>query len=128
MVSARFPKREKLSRQKLWESVFREGTAIRAYPLLLYYLETPLPEPVPVQAGFAVPRRNFRRAVSRNRIKRLMREAFRLQKAGYFNNTKGTFAFVFLYIGREMPDFSEISGATNNLLKKFIAHEAATEN
>ncbi|MBC2838185.1 ribonuclease P protein component [Robiginitalea sp. SC105] len=128
MASFRFPKREKLSRQKLWEEVFSKGATIKAYPLLLYYLQSPLPEPVPVQAGFAVSKRNFRRAVHRNRIKRLMREAFRLEKPGFFNNTEGSFAFVFLYIGRELPDFDTISRATHTLLTKFNPHEAAAED
>ena len=128
MVSFRFPKREKLAHRKLWEEVFRKGRTVKAYPLLLYYLETPLPEPVPFQAGFAVPKRSFRKAVQRNRIKRLMREAFRLEKPGTFNNTKGSFAFVILYIGREMPDFEGVSKATNILLKKFDSHEAVTQD
>lgn len=128
MVSFGFPKREKLARRKLWEEVFRRGRTVKAYPLLLYYLETPLPEPVPVQAGFAVPKRSFRKAVQRNRIKRLMREAYRLEKPGTFNNTKGGFAFVILYIGREMPDFEGVSNATKTLLNKFDSHEAAHED
>ena len=82
MATFGFPKKERLARRKLWEAVFRDGWQIKAYPLLLYALKTPLPEAVPAQAGFAVPKRAFRKAADRNRIKRLMREAYRLEKPG----------------------------------------------
>ncbi len=127
MATFGFPKKERLTRVKLWEAVFREGGQIKAYPLLLYYLKTPLPEAVPAQAGFAVPKRAFRKAVARNRIKRLMREAYRLEKPGVFNNSFGPYALVFLYLGKETPDFLQISGAMKTLLKKIVPHEEAHE-
>lgn len=127
MVSFGFPKNERLSRRTLWELVFEEGKQLKAYPLLLYYLKTPLPEPVAAQAGFAVPKRAFRKAVARNRIRRLMREAYRLEKQVVFNNSFGPYAFVFLYLGKEMPDFQQISGAMKTLLKKIVTHEEANE-
>ncbi len=127
MPDYRFPKRERLARKKLWEAVFRRGSRLKAYPLALYYYRTGLPEDVPVQAGFAVPSKSFRKAVDRNRLKRLMREAYRLEKPGAFNNIEGSYAFVFLYLGREIADFSEVSHAVKTLLHKFKAHEKISE-
>lgn len=123
MASFGFPKRERLSRQRLWEEVFARGRSAKAYPLVLHYLKTELPEPVPAQAGFAVPKRRFRRAVDRNRVRRLMREAYRLEKPEFFNNTKGSFAFVFLYIGKELPQLAALQAAMRSLLSKVDAHE-----
>lgn len=128
MLSYRFPKKEKLSRKKLWEAVFEKGERLRSFPLTLYALRADLPEGVPVQAGFAVPKRSFKKAVDRNRIKRLMREAYRLEKAGRFNNMQGTYAFVFLYLGKEMPDFNKVSRAMKTILNNFDPHEAPAEN
>lgn len=127
MTSYRFPKRERLSGKKLWEKVFNEGSRLKAFPLVLQYHRCPLPENVPVQAGFAVPKRSFKRAVDRNRIKRQIREAYRLEKPGLFNNIEGSYAFVFLYLGKEMPDFPDLSRAVKTLLKKFNEHEEAVE-
>jgi ribonuclease P protein component len=128
MPSYRFPKKQRLSRKKLWEAVFESGVRIKSFPLALYVLQTPLPEQVSAQAGFAVPKRNFRKAVRRNRIKRLMREAYRLEKPAYFNTLERPYAFVFLYLGKDTPGFGQVSRAMKAVLKQFEAHEATTQN
>jgi ribonuclease P protein component len=127
MPAHRFPKKERLSSKKLWETVFKGGTRLKAFPLVLQYSRCSLPEDVPVQAGFAVPKKSFKKAVDRNRIKRLMREAYRLEKPGLFNNIEGSYAFVFLYLGKQMPDYADISRAVKLLLTKFHDHEEAVE-
>ena len=118
-----FPKKEKLKSQKLIERIFAEGRAITRYPVRLIYLQTPLPRDVPLQVGVAVPSKLFKKAVSRNRIKRLMRESYRLNKGLVFNNIEGNFAFLFLYLGKEIPTFKEIEKSMVALLNQFIARK-----
>ena len=122
-MSFRFPKKEKLKSRKLIELLFSEGRAITRFPLRLLYLETELPKETQVQAAVTVSRKAFRNAVSRNRIKRLMRESYRLNKALVFNNIEGNFAFLFLYLGKEMPTFNEVERSMQSLLKNFIARK-----
>ncbi len=71
----------------------------------------PLPESFtdPIQAGVGVSARNFRKAVDRNRIKRLLRECYRLNKLPLHERilqSKKNIAVFFLYIGKELPEYT----------------------
>lgn len=114
-----FPKKEKLKSKKLIEQLFAEGKSVSNYPIKLIYLKTELPFDIPIQAGVTVPKKNFKSAVKRNRVKRLMRESYRLNKALVFNNSKGSFAFLFLYLGKEMPDYFLVEENLKAALLKF---------
>lgn len=84
------------------------------YPVKLLWL--PLSQQ-DTKAGFAVAKRNFKRAVTRNKIKRLMREAYRLQKQEIQVHDK-TFTLLFLYIGKDIASFKTIDKAVLGALKK----------
>ena len=111
---------EKLKSKKLIDQLFSEGNSISNYPIKLIYLQTELPFDVPIQTGVTVPKKNFKSAVKRNRIKRLLRESYRLNKATVFNNSEGNFAFLILYLGKEMPSYPEMEKGMQLILKKFI--------
>ena len=117
-----FPWKEKLKSKKLIEQLFAEGNSISNYPIKLIYLKTELAFDVSIQASVAVPKKNFKSAVKRNRIKRLMRESYRLNKPLVFNNSKGTFAFLFLYLGKKMPDYTLVNQNLIATLHKFKKH------
>lgn len=115
-----FPKKERLKSKKLLEQVFAKGKSINAFPLKLIYLHTDLREDVSFQVAVVAPKKNFKSAVRRNRIKRLLREAYRLNKDIIFNNTKGQYALVILYLGKDMPTYSGIESKTVQLMKAFL--------
>ena len=95
------------------------------HPLKVYYSSKNIPEGITLQAGFGVSSRVFRKAVDRNRIKRLLREAYRLQKMELQQSVTvsgGRMAVFFLYTGKELPEFNiikeKMSAALLNLQKQ----------
>ena len=115
-----FPKKEKLKSRKLIDQLFIEGKSIKVKNVKLIYIKTDLPENVRFQVGVTVPKKSFKSAVKRNRIKRLLRESYRHNKPHLFNNSKGNFAFLFLYLGKEMPEYHNVAQNFQAILLKFI--------
>ncbi|MFD2563506.1 ribonuclease P protein component [Aquimarina rubra] len=125
-MRATFGKKEKLKSKKELELLFSEGKTIANYPIRLIYRKVTLKKEVQVQAGVSVSKRNFKKAVDRNRIKRLLRESYRKNKYIVLNNTTHHFAFMFLYTGKEMPDYKLIEAKTKEVIQKFITKEIKT--
>ena len=115
-----FNKTEKLKSQKLIEKLFLEGKSVVSYPLRLVFIETTFDDNVKIKAGVSVSKRHFKNAVDRNRIKRLMREAYRLNKANYFNNITTQYALMILYIGKDGTEFDAVNEKMNLLFDKFL--------
>ena len=105
-----FKRDEKLKSRKLIQLLFKEGKSFSHFPLRIIYAQ-PEKNYSHLQATFSVRSKNFKKAVDRNRIKRLMREAYRLQKAllsiKLEENKKSLVVFV-IYTGSTLPEFDNI--------------------
>lgn len=119
-----FPSTERLKSKKIIGRLFnREGQTCARYPIRLIWLTTPLPHPeVTVQLAVSVPKRQFKRAVHRNRIKRLLREAYRLQKPDLCAALPEgqQYAVMALYTGKHEPTFAEVQDALHDCLTHFV--------
>lgn len=113
------PKESRLKSQKSIGHTFEKGKTIQVYPIRLFYHfeET---QNASVKVAFAVSRRNFKRAVDRNRIKRIMREAYRLNQYLLQDEVKfsGQLNLVFLYYLKENLSFSVVEKATQKVLRR----------
>lgn len=118
-MSFSYPKKEKLKSQKLIEQLFSEGKSVSAYPLRMVYLKTNFEEDTQFKTGVSVSKRNFKNAVDRNHIKRLLREAYRLNKTVYFNNILSSYALMILYLGKDGTDFDSVDTKMKQLLDAF---------
>ena len=116
-------KKERLKRRKIIEQLFREGKGINVPPLrAIYKLYTNTLDDA-LQAGFSASSRQFKKAVDRNRIKRLLREAYRLQKNTLqqkLRDEQKQLAVFFIYTGKEMPSFAIIQEQMAAILNKLI--------
>ena len=120
-----FNKKQKLKSKTLIDKLFAEGNSVRTYPLRLVFTPLHLNNGTSTKVGVSVSKRNFKRAVDRNRIKRLMREAYRLNKAEYLGNILTPHAFMILYIGKEMPTLQQLEKKMTVLFNK-IANNSET--
>ncbi len=117
---ASYSKKDKLKSKILIDQLFAAGKSVSAYPLRLVYIPTTFNDDVKAKTGVSVSKRYFKLAVDRNRIKRLLRESYRLNKAAYFNNITTQYAFMILYIGKEKPTLKQIETQMNLLFEKFL--------
>lgn len=113
-------KQERLKSRKLIGRLYAEGNSVKAFPLRMMYLQTLHTSNFPAQVGVSVAKRNFKKAPDRNRLKRLMRETYRLQKGIVYDNLENPYVFMISYIGREEMPYGELFSKMNKLLTLFI--------
>jgi ribonuclease P protein component len=113
-------KEERLKSKKLIEKLYAEGNSVKAFPLRMMYLKTQHTSGYPAQVGVSVPKRNFKLAVDRNRIKRLMRETYRLQKEIVYNNLEEPHVFMISYLAKDAWSYDDLYLKMEKLLNLFI--------
>lgn len=118
-------KHERVKSRKLTETLFRSGKVLQAPPLRITWL--PLPQPGLLQVGVGVSSRHFKKAVHRNRIKRLLRECYRLQKAPLQQALQqhGLALFI-LFTGRQLPEYPYLYKKTGQALEQLLQQLHAT--
>ncbi|HTL81395.1 MAG TPA: ribonuclease P protein component [Bacteroidia bacterium] len=97
-----FQKSERLSGKKIFDTLIKEGNSFFLFPFRVIWMETKEEMPFPARVAFAVPKKNFKKAVDRNHIKRICRESYRRHKAPFYeallaDNRKLNVLFVFLH-------------------------------
>ncbi len=106
-----FPAYEKLKRKKQIEKLFRQGKSITEFPVQAIYYLDPESEETGTKVAFSVPKKFFKLAVNRNRIKRLMRESYRLNKhnlAESVRNNQSSLCIMFVYKSKEIVKYNDI--------------------
>lgn len=118
-------KTERLKSRKSIERVFSAGSNFFIYPFKVQYLSIiPSDNNTPIlQAGVTVSTRNFKKAVDRNRIKRITREAYRVQKnelQQILKTKQKAMQIFFIYVGKEIPVFTQLHQKLSLILERLI--------
>lgn len=125
-----FGRKEKLKSRKQIDELFLNGKSFSTFPLRVTYQFLPAQEPV-VQVGVTAGKKYFKKAVDRNRIKRLIREAYRLQKNDLNEVLKqrGNKGFLFfVYTDKTIASFAIVKEAMNKALKRLEKLVETNEN
>jgi ribonuclease P protein component len=121
-VDFSFQKAERLCSKKIIDKLFQKGETIFVFPVKIVYIETELPSNFPVQAAFTVGKRNFKRAVQRNLIKRRMREVYRLNKHKFYDEIgERQIAVFFIFTGKTIPEYKQIETAVKKGIKNLLS-------
>jgi len=113
-------KKERLKSKKLIGKLFEEGKSIKKYPFrLIYLIQDKNSFKIKTQVSFSVPKRNFKKAVDRNRIKRLIKEAYRLEQRKILQDYNLPLVIMITYLGKKEPIFSDVKENIKELLTLF---------
>ena len=116
-----FSKEERLCSHKLLNELFTDGNSLYLHPFKIRFLDCIHEEGYPAKVVFSVSKRNFKKAVHRNRIKRMCREAYRLFKPEFYQllvEKNKSIALAVVYVAREEIPFEIINKKLIQILKK----------
>ncbi len=106
-----FPRVEKLKSRKMIENIFKNGFAVKSYPVRIQFAFHEITEFPRCQVGVSVSKRYLKKAVDRNRVKRLLREAYRLNKGGLIEKLTAVdkrLAMMIIYTSSDKLDFASV--------------------
>ncbi|MBC8046334.1 MAG: ribonuclease P protein component [Fimbriimonadaceae bacterium] len=118
-----FSKAERLSSKKIIASLFEAGQSFLIAPLRVIHQRTVSNSTCPVQVAITVSKKKFPKAVDRNRIKRLIREAYRINKHELYKHLTGnniSIAVIIIYTSHSITTFNAMENKIKLVLMRLM--------
>ena len=128
-MTLRFPKNERLASRIQFAELVARGRTIRQGPIRLRYVLSAVNDQT-FQVAFTVPKRNVKKAVDRNRIKRQMRESFRELKPDLYEHVRASSiqaSFLFVYLEKEPMPSEPMRCTMQGLIERWIKEHARVD-
>ena len=117
-----FNKEERLKSKKVIDSLFQKGQSFGQYPLRVVWVEMEERfSEFPAQFAMSVPKKKFAKAVSRNKIRRKVREAYRTNKWKFYKKLEGRekqLGLMILYVAKVELGYTEIEKAMKSIFHR----------
>jgi ribonuclease P protein component len=123
-------KYERLKSRKQTDLLFKSRSQVFVHPVKYVWCAGRAGQAAPVEVLFNVSKRNFKRAVDRNRIKRLMREVYRKNKTILYDCLKEQnhkISLAMLYVAKDLPEYHKLEKALLKALHKLCEEIKTTE-
>jgi ribonuclease P protein component len=113
-----FSKNERLCSKPLIDQLIQKGNSFNGFPFKIIWMELQ-ESSAPVKIVISVPKRNFKRAVDRNRIKRLIREAYRKNKHTLIERVGDKkIALLLVFTSKTFMDYGVIEEKIKNVMNR----------
>lgn len=119
-----FTKSERLCNKTLFEELIASKNSFVKYPYRIVLKESSQKGEYPARIAISVSKKKFKRAVKRNYIKRLTREAFRRNKPEFYESLQPgkTIDILFIYLDDRLPVYEKTEKAIKNALQKISGY------
>ena len=116
-----FTKEERLHEKKIIKELFEKGHVFLSNPFRVVWLQCEFDGKYPAKVLISVPARNFKKATDRNRLKRLIREAYRKNKEILYDALKESgkkLAFMLYFSGKIIISYNEVENKIILILQR----------
>lgn len=129
-MKQQFKKEERLHEKKLIGKLFKEGKSFFKFPFKVFYYRLEDAGTYPAKVLISVSKHNFKRAVDRNHIKRLIREAYRKNKGILLGKSdsetcSATWVIGLIHTGNVIPDYEDVEKKIILILQELLKNEQA---
>ncbi len=121
----RFTQAERVTGERRIETLFAQGHSFMAYPFRVVFLQTACAPARSLSVLISIPKKRLKSAVHRNRMKRLVREAYRLNKH-LFDGTllpeNGHIDIAFIYVKDELSEYPVVEKGIKKAMRELMQH------